>query len=517
MKYLKLIAGGVASLLIITFLAKLNYVRALHLAGDTAGYVDLLKHIYRFNDMRSSVFAAAYPVFDLTKTAAGVCSSALLNTYEQASFFRWHSYGLAFPIAWIGGRLTNDFAAVAAVVNALSVYGIFAAALLIARKQKFNLIEIGLFALLLVSFTPLVGAISGQYYFDRLFIPLALFYYYLHLENERRACWIASVAVIICAALVSERSSLMIGALAIYLSAFDTKDKKAYRLLTIGAGLLAIGYYVLWSKVFQNSLYASTTSLSAMMANVRTIFDLSSPLSMMTRELLVVLLPMLVLLFGNKKYLLLALAFLAPNLLLTVGGAEKTGYATHYHSYYIPIILFGALMGYARYKQSISNIALRYALLVVLLVCNIANIHNRQFPVGPTLTHTLSGDAAMLVEGTARQQAAQAWVSGLNELLSLIDKPDPTISANEFVMPIMVSRNITRIRLFPIGLYDSDYLLIESAAGGDDSQIILPIYGDPADLQDIVKCLYPKIGERFTEIGSKEILGIKYRLFKAKQ
>lgn len=516
MKYIKFFVATVASLALIIILANLNYARFPFQAGDSAGYVDLLKRIYEFNDMRSNVFAAAYPIFDLTHSAEVICSSPLANTYEQESFFRWHSYGIAFPIAWVGGLLTQDFAMVAAVVNALSTFGIFLAMLLIARNEKFSIIEIAIFSLLLMSFTPLVGAISGQYYFDRLFIPLTILYCYLHLKSSNTRFWFLSLIVICCVATVSERASLMIGVIAIYLAIFDPKNHNIHRIITIGFGVLAIAYYVIWAKFFQNSVYHGSIHPLTILMNLRMVLDWTSPISVMTRQWLWVLLPMLLLVFRSGRYLPLIFLFLLPNLMVSVGGAEKVGYVTHYHSYYIPLLIFGALMGYSKCKERAKHKKICYFLLGVALLWNVSNIHNRLFVVGPTLTHSLSGDFSLLFKGSDRQTFAQSRYDEIDDLLLLIDRPNAKISGGEFVMPQMVIRGFTHIRIFPIGLFDSDYLLVESAIDADESEIILALYSDLVETKKIAKCIYSKIGERFVEIGRKEIFGTKYRLFKAK-
>lgn len=45
---------------------------------------------------------------------------------------------------------------------------------------------------------------------------------------------------------------------------------------------------------------------------------------------------------------ILALGALVPNLLGSIGGAEKLGWTTHYHSPYFPFLVLAVLLGYAR-------------------------------------------------------------------------------------------------------------------------------------------------------------------------
>lgn len=517
MKKIKIAIGIIVSFALVLFLAELNYARYFHMAGDSAGYVDLLKRIYYFDDMRSDVFAAAYPIFDLIQNSESICSSNLSNTYEGNSFFRWHAYGVGFVIAWIGGLFTQDFVKVAALVNALNVFAIFFVAILIVKRKKFNCVEAIIFTGILTSFAPLVGAISGQYYFDRLFIPLALFYCYLHLKRENAHVAFISAAVIIVTSLVSERAALMIGALACYLSIFDAKSNKSYRYITLLMALLSISYYLVWVKYFQNSIYNSSTSLHVILANLSAILEWDSSLSAMTREWLITLLPMLALAVMTPKYLFLASIFILPNLLVSVGGSEKIGYVTHYHSYYIPILIFASIVGYSKIKDRISNKQICYSILLCALVINMVNISKRDFVVSPTLTHSLVRDSLLLVEGSDINMLSESRMQELTELFSLIDSSKATVSSSEFLMPLMVSRGMTKLRLLPIGLDDSDYLFVESGISEGDSKIILPLYAaTPRELIKINECVLSRITKNYSIIGNKQINGINYMLYKAK-
>ncbi|MEM4989473.1 hypothetical protein V8G57_18955 [Collimonas sp. H4R21] len=508
------IFGVLLALAIVFFLAELNYARFIHMAGDSAGYVDLIKRVSLFGDMRSQVFAAAYPLFDLTKTAEVFCSNALVSKYENSSFFQWHSYAIVFPIAWVGKIFTNNYAYTAAVANALAAFFTFFGTFLIARKNQMDWMEIVFFLLIMLTFSPLVGSISGQYYFDRLFIPAAIFYFYFYLQRDCKFSWLISIGIIIFAALVSERSALMIGVVAIYLAVWDTKNNPKFRYGTIFFGFAAIAYYVIWAKFIQDSFYADTTSLSVIVSNVKQIFDFQSNISKLTVELLIILLPLIILIAPAKKYIILFAVLLAPNILLNVGGAEKTGYLTHYHSYYIPVLIVGAMMGYVEYKNNVMASRYRYLLLFIVLVFNAMNIHGRLFAVGPTLTHSFSGDVGLLVESSNIRKASDERSIKFNELLSNIKEDNPTISTNEFTMPILVLKGFTHIRMFPIGLYDSDYLLLESAVGDDPANIILPVYGAAKDLKEISNCMFLKLKDKYKEVGAQDIGAIKYRLMK---
>jgi hypothetical protein len=509
-----IVAITIIALVSIALLTQLNYLRFFHMAGDSAGYVDLLKRVSLFGDMKSTVFAAAYPLFDLAKTADIFCQNQLINKYENNSFFQWHAYAIVYLIAWIGKLFTKNYMLIAAFVNATSVFLTFFGIFLVSRKNKLDYFEIIFYMAILVTFSPLIGSISGQYYFDRLFIPAAIFYFYFHLQRNDPVSLPISIFIILLTSLISERSSLMIGILSIYLSVFDCQNNTKYRYTTIFFGLASIAFYLVWSKLFQDSIYSNSISLVQFSLNIKEILNFDSNISKLTLNLFLMLSPLAILLILKPKYLLLFAIFIAPNILLTVGGAEKTGYQTHYHSYYLPILIVASLMGYCELKNFLKNKYNCYLILTLIFCVNIVNMRGLLFVVSPTLSHSFSGDSKLLFNNSEIRTRSDIRFTAFNDLISKITENNPTISSNEFVMPMLVAHGFAKIRMFPIGVNDSDYLLLETGINDPDHSIILPIYGDAKELRNISDCMYSKINDQYTEIGSKNIGAIKYRLMK---
>src|SRR5439155_10104485 len=46
-----------------------------------------------------------------------------------------------------------------------------------------------------------------------------------------------------------------------------------------------------------------------------------------------------------KRWAFIALCSLIPNLIGSIGGAEKLGWTTHYHSYYFPFLIIALIVG----------------------------------------------------------------------------------------------------------------------------------------------------------------------------
>ena len=89
-----------------------------------------------------------------------------------------------------------------------------------------------------------------------------------------------------------------------------------------------------------------------------------------------------------------------------------------------------------------------------------------------------------------------------------------TISASEFMMPMLVNLDFYNIRYFPIGIYNSDYLITESISLNDE--FLLTIVSSEAEKNKIEKCIHKIVLERYEDYRSVEIGGLRYRLWKIK-
>ena len=80
---------------------------------------------------------------------------------------------------------------------------------------------------------------------------------------------------------------------------------------------------------------------------------------------------------------LLVILFLLPNLFVNLGGAEKTGWSTHYHvNYFIPLIWLGiASLGKLRVKNKYIIPILLIVLIALSSIINPEDLSKRTKPV----------------------------------------------------------------------------------------------------------------------------------------
>jgi len=203
---------------------------------------------------------------------------------------------------------------------------------------------------LAVTFTTLVGIspvftgyMFGQFYPDRLFLFLGFFLFAVAWRNCN-SVWLIPIGIL--AASTHERSALIGGATLLGIAlirpgTFWAREKMMS--LAVGAsmvvyGLVMILFYLPISSHYYSGFLprsfsglVSNLALPGFLDNIGVFFLVNAPL--------------LFLALVKWRFGLLALITLLPNLIGNIGGAEKVGWVTHYHSFYFPVLVFAAALG----------------------------------------------------------------------------------------------------------------------------------------------------------------------------
>jgi hypothetical protein len=137
---------------------------------------------------------------------------------------------------------------------------------------------------------------------------------------------------------VSERVSMVCGFITLSLTVFlgfkglfSKKDN-----VILGLGILQLSWFVIWNGFFATSFYYSAITLDNILGNFQNLF--SPDMAQHTVSYILVNILTLVIIFQLKFYSMWALIAFLPNLLLTVGGAEKDAFSiSQYHALYFSI------------------------------------------------------------------------------------------------------------------------------------------------------------------------------------
>jgi hypothetical protein len=268
------------------------------------------------------------------------------------------------------------------------------------------------------------------------------------------------------AAMFTERAAIMIiMAVGFYLIFFPSLWKKPrikYVLLSIVAFLCL--YLIMYFACFYAGIEEGGSLLGNLLPSPNLILSRFAvpgfvPFVLVNLMFLGFLIP-----FSGFRCFLLVVMAMTPNILINVGGAEFNNWLTHYHTMYIPFIIFAASIGFhglvGRFDKKIWG---RYGIPVMICVCVFISARM----LNP-YTGKLGGDAS----GTIRQgimgriyayyfkpsRSPEKISSDALKALNQYIPPNVNVSALEGAMPALYkSRSLS---YYPINMDKADYLVI---------------------------------------------------------
>lgn len=458
---------------------------------DGAGFIHLLNLMAETGEMKSSIFSSFYSLYPtLQMNFEQFTSFNFISIYSNENFFRWHSYAISYFLSGLV-FLGVPAGTLSIFVNLLGTFGVIFLTIQYCFKNKVSFSLTLVITLAFAFFLPIKETIYGQLYFDKLFPFLMLFVCILTqriLSNAHRSpiqIPLFFVVTIICAS-TSERSALMCGMFLIVFGLFYDLAKIRFRqrLPFIIAGLSCVTWFLIYHLTFYDSMYSGGTSLATISHNANRL--ISDPLFQdRAIVLMAVLFPHLIMGMLSPVAGVIAIFSVVPNLLIDIGGAEKTGFATHYHMMYLPFIIFANLMALRNFSKFLSK--LREAalsskfirttnLIFVSLVFSIFTMNlSSVIDYGNTsLNYQLTTNSFafpyMVNSNTGIKKTIQEPIN--NELR----KSDGLhVSASNTLMTLLLETDVKVVDAFPISLYQADYVLVERTMVIDNEEkIMLP-------------------------------------------
>ena len=314
--------------------------------GDAAIFEQVSENIYAGKGAISNVFAATqnyidrqYFSYSLSELLAKKLEPPISKERNMTHFHAyWVLYLFAPLLAWFHSSLLLTASQVLVYLGL--VYGAF-----YILEKECNRFPIALLFGILILISPAIaGGIAGQFYPDRLFVFLGFLLCYL---VYYKANIIIIVLLSLLTALINERAAL-IGGLTIIFVPLCQRDslifiKRNVAVFVVGLVLIAYSYWV--GKFWLSNLYYSTylpknlTELTARFSDP--VFFHNAVIFVLSNAVL------LAFSMGNYRLFFLSVFFMIPNFIGNIGGAEKVNWLTHYHSYYIPVLVFSAAEGAA--------------------------------------------------------------------------------------------------------------------------------------------------------------------------
>ena len=347
--------------------------------GDNAFIGELMHEIVTTGKPNIKITAGFYHLFTLCAMKPDEVLKQKLEGPNPKKWnqFRKHTYLILYPISLLTKVISSKhliplLKTLSFLVLIFLIYGL-------ARSYKIDVIT-SIAVCLFISIHPAWswGLYYGEMYVDRLFLPLGLLF--IILLNRTIIPIKSLVFVVFLCALISERVGAICGIAIIGQLVLNWKNiQQTQRKQLFSIAIIAILFSVILLKFYiQNSDYASFSSSFSVSGFLSLLQDFPG---FATKLWVFMFLNILIYgIFGcfNWKYTLITLGVMLPNIMGNIGGAEKTGWSTHYHTLYFPFLAFTVVSGFGilynkliQLKKPRSNI-IGLNIVTVALFCVVA-------------------------------------------------------------------------------------------------------------------------------------------------
>lgn len=451
--------------------------------------------------------------------AAEVCTAPLTPTGTSSyNVFDNHAYVVLFPLGLISAALGAE--ATLAIANALAHVLLLFLPYVFLRRMGTRWPAAAAFSACVALYAGWSFSAGGDYYLDRLFMPFALAAAYLGRRlfiegSQQPRILVLFLLCALAAAACTERAALMMaGLLAFYVVVQPRPARASHRTTAVVsvAALLLILYVFAYFKWVFVGIEAGGNIISNAVATLRAPLErLNDP---KWAAFCLVNAPLAAFaLFAGWRNVLLLVGSMLPNALVSVGGAEISGWATHYHAMYIPFLVFAASVGYARIASWLPRIG-QYAFALTTLIATfgwVAVLDPATGSLGkPGMAAIKQGivghlQAYYFKPAESYDRTAAAAMRSLGAIVP----NGARVSAIESAMPALYRGR--HVSYYPLGLNEADYVVI-SGSVNDGALVGLAgavSYLGPAEGEVLNRCLAERLSRSgFRFAGAAPSIGL---------
>lgn len=494
-------------------------------ASDTACVAEVVENLWKtgiaYSKVKTAVIDYFYegkPVPLLTAASESICNRSLnAPDLTPVNQFQRHTYYILYLLAPFTAAFSGE--SVMVFSNAAGFCLFLIVLWFLLRSLQISKIPAFLFCALVVNHPAWsISFIYGQPYPDRLFLPFILAA--LFFMTQKRIGWLFVLSGFL-AAMTVDRAAIIGGATIVsYALLYLYREHQSRnRVLMFGFVLLAFGFFAI--KVIINTPFAgsfvsplltlSFLDLPGFYKNVGTFLLLNSFL----------------LLFAlvDWRAFLIALMCMFPNIVGTMGGAEKVGWGTHYHSFYFPVLVWAGAMGFSRiFKKDRSSIRRLTGYGIVLLLCLFSLLAN-PYPANNwkdrfSIVNIQKYNAvAILVNwtrdflGPESRSVLRLHLRSRKELLALVPKGVSVTAVQGTITALFPDRNVY---YYPQGLDDADYAVVNYRDQENDKieTYGLTSYISAVDREKAETCLNNRLREQFDFENAKRVPGERLLILK---
>lgn len=505
-----------------------NYNHFFFQHGDSAFFVDLISKIGNENTIFSSIYSSHFYMGKYLVSQPDIYCTFNNNSpnHDINIFKAGHLYLIVFLFSFFA-KIGVNAILLSSIIFSLNFVLIFYSIYFFLNKKSLGKFYVYLFLILIFFFLPFSMSWVGQFYFDRLYIlPMILLIFLINDFSFTRNHKIIFFILLIYISILHERAAFMTGCYLIAQIIFFYQKNYKFRLLFTMSGLVLILYFIVYIKFFQTSYYAGVYTIPSLINNINLLINNSYNVRDISIKLLIINLPLLFLCSLNPKHFLICLGTLFPNIFFYIGGAEKIGLTTHYHTFYIPFLISGAAFGLLKYVSFYKKKSSKPVFFTFIFLCTIFNLtydfSSRDKIIDFKRMHSVHGKELYLMK-TFPYLYKDFWTWKKEKNIMPVQNLLNQVPLNESVsvhenLQVFFATKKNKISFFPLGLGKSNYLVVEKQDDKNNNSITFASFLAADKKEEILQCINEKITNNYSLLD-KSVLwhGGSVSLYKKKQ
>jgi hypothetical protein len=434
--------------------------------GDTGNYYILLENIHRglgpYNQFMATLVQYSYIDQLHSINVIEFCKKsfdAVAHGAEDFNHFRFHYYPILYPLSILLYAFSAPY--VTHFIDIFSFISFLYLAYYILVKNNCGSIA-SLLIIIVISFHPAWSwSIQGAPFPDRIYLPFGLLAFYL--IDFKNSTKYGILALTICGMIV-EKVILYSGIfLILHTILFYRKNKNIAARLAFGLFMILVFELLKRYQLTANPYYESFINLSpsALINLFKQSYFFNGTLSF----LLVNLPFLLVILIKSPRLFIITFAMMIPNIIGNIGGAEKTGYFTHYHTLYFPFLIYSFCISMSEIQKDLlkKNPALKY-LQYLLLLLVLAYFYGISFSQSQKIVLNYKNDVSYLSYFSRIYKDKNNYEFITQQVDKYIPR-DSKISSVEAGWPYLYQH--LNSSFFPYNINNADFLIVNYSIAGN--------------------------------------------------
>jgi hypothetical protein len=461
---------------------------------DSANFLSFIDKSVLFKPLKSDYAATNDGLKDLISAKPEkVCAVIEQANYTPRYFFRQKPFIAASLISASGWVAPVSTSWLAGLWIASSLVGGLLALYIFMRKSKLSNTT-ALLVLATVSLYPVFSnAFLGQIYMDLLMFgpATALVLSIWWMKNHSTSIWRWTVSLTILLGLISERGAYLAGLVGFgyTLLLFGKHVLHKREVLCVSLSGLTMGLWgFIWSRFIMINRDYQGKSYKDAIARFSGLMD--DPVRPQFLVFVSTSLVFVCLALFSGRTALIALGAITPTLLVSTGGAELTGFYTHYHQTYLPVLVSAAVIGFVRitFWLNLSNRITQQRIATVLgAVLLMVSVFNwTQYGQKATMARLTSDTKIALLPPQLNDYVRVETLSAeLDQLTTYLKKLNPeTISGGESIMPALFLAGFKDVEYWPVGVGVADVVVAPLTNGAPNVYPFGDIWGNGQELQE---------------------------------